>query len=128
MSPNQVSGTLHQYRALPAPLSAFAHDIDTSSGAAAVDIVIIVTGLNGSLPAVGYCNELANALSSIGWQLVQVMLSSVAGSWGGGSVKQDATELAQCIRYFKEECGAERVVIMGHSTGQCRCYKQYEAD
>lgn len=112
-----LRGTLHTYGDNPT-LSAFAHDAgDTRK------IVLLVTGMNGTLPAVDYANDLAEALAEIGWQLVQPMLRSSGGGWGGCSIMEDAEDLSRCVAYFQEE-GATSVVLMGHSTGKYVSYLQ----
>ncbi|ORY63812.1 hypothetical protein BCR35DRAFT_355022 [Leucosporidium creatinivorum] len=110
--PKSVAGTLHTYSVEP-DLTAFEHSTSSPS----TSIVLLIPGLNGSLPAVGYATPLAQALDKEGWGLAEVLLSSAGAGWGGGSVKDDAEELAVAVRYFKERQGKDKVVLMGHSTG-----------
>lgn len=106
-----TQGHLHHY-APEQELTAFEHGEGQHN-----DIVILINGLNGSL-GLGYSTGLAKALQEVGWSMVEVLLSSSGAGWGGCSVKQDAEELAMCVRYFKEKRGKDKVVLMGHSTGE----------
>lgn len=103
------TGLLHYYSH---ELTAFEHGDGKSN-----QLVILIPGLNGSLPAVGYSTVLAEALQNVGWCLAEVLLSSAGAGWGGSSVMKDAEELSRCVRYFKEQAGKDKVVLMGHSTG-----------
>ena len=112
-------GILHQFSSDP-ELTAFEHTTPSTS-TTACHVVLLIPGLNGSYPCVPYASYLANAISRErpSWSLVQLGgLSSAGPGWGSSNVRQDAIEIAQCLRYLRQECNKDKVILMGHSTGQ----------
>ncbi|XP_051127981.1 UPF0613 protein PB24D3.06c isoform X2 [Andrographis paniculata] len=79
--------------------------------------VIFVGGLSEGFLATEYLEPLANALEKEHWSLVQLLLSSSYSGYGASSLKQDAMELDQLLRYFIYKEESDGVVLLGHSTG-----------
>ncbi|BGP25304.1 hypothetical protein Rt10032_c04g1890 [Rhodotorula toruloides] len=98
----------------PKPLTVFEFGPPASSPLS--PLVLFVAGLNDTLGSVPYLPLLSQRLEQIGWRLVQVCLTSAGAGWGGTSVKQDAEELGDVVRYFRER-GSAKMVLLGHSTG-----------
>ncbi|GAA6049746.1 hypothetical protein JCM3770_004438 [Rhodotorula araucariae] len=107
-------GTLHTCSTAWPVLTAFEFSSPSSSPSA--PLVVFIGGLGDSLLSTPYLPKLAKALGGLGWRLAQASISSSGRSWGGGTVGQDAQELAQITRYFAER-GASKIVLMGSSTG-----------
>ncbi|BGP16935.1 hypothetical protein JCM10213v2_004943 [Rhodosporidiobolus nylandii] len=107
-----MSGQLHIVTAWP-HVSAFEF---SPSSPPSTSLVLFVGGLSDSLGSVPYLARLASGLAEKGWGLAQASLRSTANGWGGATVEDDAKELAEVVKYFRER-GRERVVLMGHSTG-----------
>lgn len=68
------------------------------------------------------------ALAQTEWSFFTLNLTSSYQSWGLGHLDRDTDEIARCARYisdykrskFGSDAGANKVVLMGHSTGsQC---------
>lgn len=72
---------------------------------------------------VRYPTAIAASLPSR-WTLAEVLLSSSYKGWATGSLKRDARELGDCVRYFKTLRPGAKVVLMGHSTG-CQDIMEY---
>jgi pimeloyl-ACP methyl ester carboxylesterase len=71
---------------------------------------------------VPYPALLARALPE-SWSLAQTLLTSSYGGWGTSSLKSDAAELHQCVKYFRG-VKSGKIVLMGHSTG-CQDVMEY---
>jgi pimeloyl-ACP methyl ester carboxylesterase len=97
----------------PKPLTAFEFGPSSTSS---TPVVLFIAGLNDTLGSVPYLPSLAERLDGLGWCLAQVCLTSAGAGWGGASVEQDARELGEVVRYFRER-GWRKVVLLGHSTG-----------
>ncbi|KAK9330547.1 hypothetical protein V1520DRAFT_340074 [Lipomyces starkeyi] len=80
------------------------------------NILLFVGGLGDGLLTVPYVPQLAASIDSLGWGLVQLLISSSYRGWGAGDLARDASEIEQAVSYFSNLRGG-RVVLMGHSTG-----------
>ena len=69
-----------------------------------------------------YTSSIAAALPS-SWTLAQAILSSSYTGWGISSLQKDATELSECVKYFRS-IKPGKIVLMGHSTG-CQDVLEY---
>ncbi|KAA8914312.1 hypothetical protein FN846DRAFT_897017 [Sphaerosporella brunnea] len=83
--------------------------------------LLFVGGLGDGLFTVPYVREL---LCIIGWNIIEVLISSSYKGWGTGNVKRDAEEIAKAVKYFRELNPEGKIVLMGHSTG-CQDSMQY---
>ncbi|GMM37673.1 hypothetical protein DASC09_049980 [Saccharomycopsis crataegensis] len=78
--------------------------------------LIFIGGLTDGLLTVPYVPYLASQLPS-NWSLCQTLISSSYNGWGTGSLKRDAAEIGELVKYLRVNCNKEKIVIMGHSTG-----------
>ncbi|KAF2251191.1 DUF1749-domain-containing protein [Trematosphaeria pertusa] len=115
-------GTLHRYTPR---LVAFEHAPPRAASAPEpLNTLLWIGGLGDGLLTVRYPTAIAASLPP-NWRLAEVLLSSSYKGWGTGSLKRDARELGDCVRYFKEEARkGGKVVLMGHSTG-CQDIMEY---
>jgi hypothetical protein len=86
------------------------------------NLLIWIGGLGDGLMTVPYPALLARALPE-SWSLAQTLLGSSYGGWGTSSLKLDAVELHQCVKYFRGVKNG-KIVLMGHSTG-CQDVMEY---
>lgn len=114
-------GTLHRYTD---KLVAFEHGT-TSSSSVPKNLIFWIGGLSDGLLTVHYPAAIGKALPS-GWSLVEVLLSSAYEGWGTSSLKRDAGELGDCVKYFRNLPSKKggKIVLMGHSTG-CQDLMEY---
>ena len=87
------------------------------------NFLLFIGGLGDSILTVPYPSRIAESLPPT-WGLVEVMISSSATAFGCGSLKRDADEIAECVKYFRSINPDGKVVLMGHSTG-CQDLMQY---
>lgn len=106
--------------------------VAVESGAiGASDAVLFIGGLGDGLNATPFIEPLARRLATRGWAFVQVLTcvarqatldsavrSSSGPGWGTGSVQRDAAEILDTVRFFRDR-GRKRIVLLGHSTGEC---------
>ncbi|GAA5919973.1 hypothetical protein JCM1841_004405 [Sporobolomyces salmonicolor] len=111
MASEPIPGRLHHISQTP-NLTAFEFTSPSPKGT-----VLFVGGLNDTYLSVPYLPRLADALRCAGWALVQVALSSAGEGWGGRTITKDAEQLAVIVRYWREQRGIDKLVLMGHSTG-----------
>ncbi len=105
-------------------LIAFEHSTSSHSiSSSPTNIVLFIGGLGDSILTVPYPSLLATRLPP-SWSLAEIFLSSSLKGYGTSSIVQDADEIAECVRYFREHQGKEKVVLMGHSTG-CQDVMEY---
>ncbi|KAF2140685.1 uncharacterized protein K452DRAFT_288778 [Aplosporella prunicola CBS 121167] len=114
-TPSAHAGIVHRFTP---KLTAFEHGKDNQADNP--HTLLWIGGLNDGLLTVSYATALAHTLPP-NWSLVQVLLSSANKGWGTSSLKQDARELAQCVKYFQERRPGAKIVLMGHSTGCQDC-------
>eukprot|EP00879_Flechtneria_rotunda_P009118 GHRR01009546.1.p1 GENE.GHRR01009546.1~~GHRR01009546.1.p1 ORF type:complete len:358 (+),score=102.20 GHRR01009546.1:188-1261(+) len=79
--------------------------------------LVLVGGLTDGLMFAPYCQQLASAVGSMGWTLVQAQLTSSYQGWGLASLDQDADELQQLAACLSQQQDCQAWVVMGHSTG-----------
>ncbi|KAI9794978.1 MAG: hypothetical protein M1835_006202 [Candelina submexicana] len=119
-TPRANPGVLHQYAAR---LVAFEHTPTKSIESQPQHTLIFIAGLSDGLLTVPYARVLAESLPP-SFSLCEILLSSSYSGWGTSSVTKDATEIAQCVAYFKKVRPNRKVVLMGHSTG-CQDIMEY---
>lgn len=114
-------GVLHRYNNR---LVAFEHTASPSnSSSEPTNIILWIGGLGDGLLTVRYPRVIAASLRPE-WTLAEVLLSSAYKGWGTSSLKRDARELGECVKYFKENRPGKKVMLMGHSTG-CQDIMEY---
>ncbi|PYH89808.1 DUF1749-domain-containing protein, partial [Aspergillus ellipticus CBS 707.79] len=83
--------------------------------------LLFIGGLTDGLLTVPYVQTLAHSLNTNPhntWSVYNLLLSSSYQGWGTGSIDRDIEEIGQCVSYIRSVKGAaNKVVIMGHSTG-----------
>jgi len=112
-----LKGTLHPYTPR---LSAFEHSPPQSSFPTPTDsslnTLLWIGGLGDGLLTVNYPTAIAQCLPS-NWRIVEVLLSSSYSGWATGSLKRDAEEIGEAVKYFRGVRKEGKVVGIGHSTG-----------
>lgn len=93
-----------------------------SSQTKPANFLVFIGGLGDGFLTVPYVPQLANALNQRfggNWVVVQALISSSYFAFGTGSLKRDAKELAQLVKYLRSNRGNKdsKVILMGHSTG-----------
>ncbi|EGG04538.1 Hypothetical protein MELLADRAFT_72355 [Melampsora larici-populina 98AG31] len=78
--------------------------------------LIFIGGLGDGFCSVPYLNQLSNSLHSIGWSLIQILLTSSYTGFGTTDLNQDVKEIQDCLKYLIR-LGKNEFVLMGHSTG-----------
>ena len=78
---------------------------------------ILLGGLSDGLIPTPYTKPLEKVCHSLGWSLVQPVLSSSYLGFGNSSLKQDAIEIGKLMRYLNHHRNGEKFAIIGHSTG-----------
>ncbi|ODV78495.1 DUF1749-domain-containing protein [Suhomyces tanzawaensis NRRL Y-17324] len=113
-------GTLHHYGS---NLTAFEFGNASPSN---TKVVLFVAGLGDGLLNVPYTAQLAAKLAVHGWSLVQILISSSYNGYGTSSLKNDAREISQLVKYLRSAPGGNRshVVLLGHLTG-CQDTMEY---
>lgn len=79
--------------------------------------LVLVGGLGDAFLFAPYATVLAKELNTIGWSLVQTMLSSSLIGWGCASLDQDVEELSLLTRHLESAFDSEALILAGHSTG-----------
>jgi hypothetical protein len=110
------AGTLHKYSS---KLVAFEHGSPSEPS----NLVLWIGGLGDGLLTVPYPRVIAQALPP-SWSLAEVVLSASYKGWGTGSLKRDARELGDAVKYFNSQRPGKKIVLMGHSTG-CQDIMEY---
>ena len=78
---------------------------------------IVLGGLSDGPIPTPYTKQLEQSCHTMGWSLVQPILSSSYLGFGHGSLSRDTNELVQLLEYLIEHHNAERFALVGHSTG-----------
>lgn len=78
---------------------------------------ILLGGLSDGLIPTPYSKPLEHMCHSLGWSLVQPVLSSSYLGFGNSSLKQDTTEIGKLMNYLHTHRNGETFAIVGHSTG-----------
>jgi len=117
------SGDLFQYKTAPS-LVAFESSPGGSGGNGSNNYgdlsphkCILIGGLSDGLIPTPYAKDLERACHSIGWSLVQPLMSSSGLGFGHGSLNRDTQELSSLLRYLIHHRKAETFAFVGHSTG-----------
>jgi len=79
--------------------------------------VVCIPGLTDGLLSLRYSPALAEAVRSVGWRVVQPVLSSSYKGWGVGSLAEDVDEIDALLSFIQENRCITEVVLLGHSTG-----------
>ncbi|PMD63513.1 DUF1749-domain-containing protein [Hyaloscypha bicolor E] len=95
-------------------LTAFEHT-PSSTSTPSQNLLIFIGGLFDGLLTVPYTSIISDALPP-SWTLAEVRLSSSYTGWGTVSLQKDASELSDCISYFRG-IKTGKIVLMGNSTG-----------
>lgn len=65
---------------------------------------------------VPYIIPLVEALPK-SYSLVEVLLSASYDGWGTSSLDRDVSEIAECVKYFRNLNPGGKIILLGHSTG-----------
>lgn len=79
--------------------------------------IIVLGGLGDGLLACKWVPALSDAAREKEWAVVQPTLTSSFGGHGTSNLRQDAEELTALVNDLVDNRGAEKVAIVGHSTG-----------
>ncbi|KAI5805507.1 hypothetical protein DFH27DRAFT_374621 [Peziza echinospora] len=125
-TPIAFSGALHIYapklRAFEYTPQSVHNPAVSASVPSALNTLLFIGGLGDDLLRPSYVHEslvpgvYSSKLGS-DWRVAEVAITSSGVGWGTGSVKRDAEELAQCVKYFRGLRPDGKIVLMGHSTG-----------
>ena len=78
---------------------------------------ILLGGLSDGPIPTPYTKLLEERCHSMGWSLVQPILSSSYLGFGHGSLSRDTDEIVRLMEYLVCHHSAERFALVGHSTG-----------
>lgn len=78
---------------------------------------ILIGGLSDGLIPVPYTSDLEQECHSLGWSLVQPILSSSYLGFGNGSLERDTEEIGALLNYLVCYHDADNFAFVGHSTG-----------
>lgn len=78
---------------------------------------ILLGGLSDGPIPTPYTKLLEEKCHSMGWSLVQPILSSSYLGFGHGSLSRDTDEIVSLMEYLVCHHSAERFALVGHSTG-----------
>lgn len=87
------------------------------SGLVTDKTVVFIGGLGDGLNAVPYLEPLEESLTSFGWSLTQVQLSSSFNGYGTSNLQTDCQQLDALVDHLTTERGKKQIVFLGHSTG-----------
>ncbi|KAL7552167.1 hypothetical protein ACHAWF_015386, partial [Thalassiosira exigua] len=115
LSPYGVfAGQLVQYSSTP---SLIAFESSPPISQPSRNKCILLGGLSDGPIPTPYAKILEEKCHSLGWSLVQPILSSSYLGFGHGSLSKDTEELVRLMEYLKCHHSAERFALVGHSTG-----------
>ncbi|KAL7484121.1 hypothetical protein ACHAW6_009760 [Cyclotella cf. meneghiniana] len=78
---------------------------------------ILIGGLSDGLIPTPYTSDLEKECHSLGWSLVQPLLSSSYLGFGNGSLSRDTIEIELLMNYLVCHHDADFFTLVGHSTG-----------
>jgi hypothetical protein len=78
---------------------------------------ILIGGLSDGLIPTPYTSDLEKECHTLGWSLVQPLISSSYLGFGNGSLSRDTEELGMLMNYLVCHHDAEQFALVGHSTG-----------
>ena len=110
------------------PLQVYEHITTLSSlDSNAQNALVFIGGLGDGPNTIPYVRHLAEYLATTQggekWRVFEARLSSAFTGFGHSSLKQDAKELGDLVRYLRSEVVGSKgkIVLMGHSTGCQDC-------
>lgn len=82
-------------------------------------VIIVIGGLTDGLLTVDFAPSLAEAVSQLGYSVVNIQMSSSYKGWGITSLDSDVKEIRQLVSYLRGPNGGnrEKIIILGRSTG-----------
>ncbi|KAK3995983.1 hypothetical protein QBC44DRAFT_318888 [Cladorrhinum sp. PSN332] len=84
--------------------------------------LIFLGGLGDTPLSIPYVRSLATSPVSLSeYTIFELRLSSSSSAFGYSSLKQDASEIRDCVLYLRSVLGVQKIVLMGHSTGCQDC-------
>ena len=117
LSPYGVfSGTLFQYSSSPS-LIAFESLPPPPADKTCKNKCILIGGLSDGPIPTPYTKLLEEECHTLGWSLVQPVLSSSYLGFGHGSLGRDTTEIGKLLHYLVTHHDASQFALVGHSTG-----------
>lgn len=78
---------------------------------------ILIGGLSDGLIPTPYTSDLERECHSLGWSLVQPILSSSYLGFGNGDLGRDTEEISALLNYLVCHHNADQFAFVGHSTG-----------
>ena len=115
LSPYGVfTGSLFQYSCSPS-LIAFESLPDNTN--TCKNKCILIGGLSDGPIPTPYTKLLETECHTLGWSLVQPVLSSSYLGFGHGSLSRDSLEIGKLLEYLTTHHDAEQFALVGHSTG-----------
>ena len=78
---------------------------------------ILIGGLSDGLIPTPYTSDLEHECHSLGWSLVQPILSSSYLGFGNGDLGRDTEEIGLLMNYLVCHHNANNFALVGHSTG-----------
>lgn len=119
-----MEGRVYKYCSAPAPLQAFESG-PTLEGSE--NVLVVMGGLTDGLLPTAYTPPLATAVAAEGWATVQPLLRGSYCQFGTGGLDRDVEDLSSLLTFLRDQRGAKRVVLLGHSTG-CQITTRFLAD
>lgn len=118
LSPYGVfAGQLFQYSTNPSLIAFESLPPSSTAQHVAANKCILIGGLSDGPIPTPYAKLLEEKCHSLGWSLVQPILSSSYLGFGHGSLANDTEELVRLMEYLVCHHSAERFAFVGHSTG-----------
>lgn len=116
-----TSPSLIAFESLPSPILSSQATTQSeqivSSTTQSSNKCILLGGLSDGPIPTPYAKLLEEKCHSLGWSLVQPILSSSYLGFGHGSLSRDTDELVRLMEYLVCHHSAERFALVGHSTG-----------
>ena len=78
---------------------------------------ILIGGLSDGLIPTPYTSDLEQECHSLGWSLIQPILSSSYLGFGNGGLERDTEEIGALMNYLVCHRDADHFALVGHSTG-----------
>ena len=115
-------GTLFQYTTPFPSLTAFESvpkdiHLENDFDSIPANKCILLGGLSDGLIPTPYAKQLEHVCHSLGWSLVQPILSSSYLGFGNTSLENDSIEIQKLLTYLSCHRRGQTFAIVGHSTG-----------
>jgi pimeloyl-ACP methyl ester carboxylesterase len=101
----------------------FTPSSSSSSPPPPANAIIFIAGLGEGPHDISFVRPVAERIASVvgssppgGWSVFECRLRSSFGGYAFASLRDDAEDLAELVRYLKG-IGRKKIVLMGHSTG-----------